>query len=149
MREAGGCWKHFGDDDAGLAEAEIVGLEAGQDEVGALRADGFGDEAGNAEGVALAEIFGSDVDGAVGALGQGFADGGTNALGAGADDDDFAAVLLLELEGFLEGVSVRLVHGVLKVGFLDPFAGGVDADLRIALGDLLDGYYDFHAFDLR
>ncbi len=53
-------------------------------------------------------------------------------------------MLLPELERLFEGVGVRLVHGVLQVGFFNPFAGGVDADLRIAFGDLLDGYYDFH-----
>ena len=91
------------------------------------------------------EVVAVDVNGAVGALGEGFANGGSDALGAGAEHDDFAAVLLFELEGFFEGVGVGLVHGELKVGFFDPFAGGVDADLRIALGDLFDGYDDFHS----
>ncbi len=67
-----------------------------------------------------------------------------DALGAGAEDDDFAAVLLFELQGFFEGVGVGFVHGVLEVGLFDPLAGGVDADLCIALGDLLDGDDDFH-----
>ena len=141
-----GDLEQFGEDDAGLAVAEVIGLKAGEDQVGVLGADGFGDQAGHAEGVALGEVVGGDVDGAVGALGQGFADGGADALGAGADHDDFAAVFLLELEGFFQGVGVRLVHGVLEVGLLNPFARVVDADLRIALGDLLDGYDDFHSW---
>ena len=33
---------------------------------------------------------------------------------------------------------------VLEVGFFNPFAGGVDADLRIALRNLFDGDDDFH-----
>ena len=90
------------------------------------------------------EVVGFDVNGAVGAFGEGFADGGTDALGSCAEHDDFAAVLLLELQGFFERVGVGLVHGALQVGFFDPFAGAVDAHLRIALGDLLDGDDDFH-----
>ena len=140
--------EQFGKDDAGLALAEVVGLQAGEDEVGALRLDGGGQQAGHAERVARAEVGAVDVDGAVRALGQGFADGGADALRSGGEDDDFAAVLLLELQGFFEGVGVGLVQRVLQAGFFNPLAGGVDADLRIALRDLLDGDDDFHTFDL-
>jgi hypothetical protein len=108
--------EQFGDDDAGLAEAQVFGLQAGEDEVGILRLDGGGEQAGYAEGVAMAEVVAVDVDGAVCAFGEGFADGLAYALGAGAEDDDFAAVLLLELEGFFEGVGVGLVEGVLEAG---------------------------------
>ena len=98
-----------------------------------------------AEGVALVQVVGFDVNGAVCALGKSFADGGADALGPCAEHDDFAAVLLPELQRFFQCVGVRLVHGVLQVGLFDPFSGAVDADLRIALGDLFDGYDDFHA----
>ena len=69
-----------------------------------------------------------------------------DALWAGGEDDDFAvgAGLLFELQGFFEGVGVGLVHGVLDVGFFNPFAGGVDADWGVAVGNLFDGYDDFH-----
>ncbi len=90
-----------------------------------------------------ARIVGFDVDGAVGALGEGLAQGGLDALGAGADDDDFAgAVLLFELQGLFEGVGVGLVDGVVEVGLVDPLAIGGDVDGSVALGDLLDGYDD-------
>jgi hypothetical protein len=136
--------EQFGEDDAGLAQAQVFGLQAGEHEVGALLLDGGGEQAGYAQGVAGGEIVAGNVDGAVCALGQGFADGLADALGAGADDDDFAAVLLLELQGFFEGVGVGLVEGELQVGFVDPLGRSVDADLRIAFGDLFDGYDDFH-----
>jgi hypothetical protein len=86
------------------------------------------------------------VDGAVGAFGEGFADGFAGALGAGAQDDDFTAMGFLELKGFFEGVGVGLVHGELDVLEVDPFARGVDAYAGIAFGDLLDCYNDFHCF---
>jgi hypothetical protein len=59
-------------------------LQAGEEQVGALLLCGFGEKAGYAEGVAGGEIVADDVNGAVGALGEGFADGGSDALGAGA-----------------------------------------------------------------
>ncbi len=136
--------EQFGDDDAGLAEAQVFRLQAGEDEVGILLPCGLGEQAGYAEGVAGGEIVAEDVNGAVCALGESFADGGPDALGAGCENDDFAAVLFLELQGFFEGVGVGLVHGVLEIGLVDPFAGGVDADLGVAVGDLFDGYDDFH-----
>ena len=40
----------------------------------------------------MAEIVAENMNGAVGALGEGFADGGPDALRAGGEDDDFAAV---------------------------------------------------------
>ena len=46
-----GDGEEFGEDDAGLTEAEVVGLEACEDEVGLFVADGGGEEAGDAEGV--------------------------------------------------------------------------------------------------
>ena len=101
------------------------------------------------EGIEGAEIVAKDVDGAVGALGQSFAKGCADALRAGADDDDFAAMLLLEPQRFFEGVGVGLVQGELEIGFVDPSAGGVDAERRIALGDLFDGDDDFHSCSTR
>ncbi len=81
--------EQLGEDDAGLAEAEVVGLQAGEDEVGLLLLDGVGEELGDAEGVASGQVFGGDLDveGAVGALGEGLAQGAEDALRAGAEDD--------------------------------------------------------------
>ena len=79
--------EQLGEDDAGLAEAEVVGLQAGEDEVGRLGADGVGEQLGERQRVALGKVVGLDVDGAVGALGQRVAQGGGDALGAGAEGD--------------------------------------------------------------
>ena len=68
--------EEFGDDDACLAEAEVFRLQAGEDEVGVLLPGGGGEQARNAEGVAGGEIVAENVEAAVGALGEGFADGG-------------------------------------------------------------------------
>ena len=144
MRQA----EEFGEDDAGLAETEIVRLQAGQHQVGRLRLDGLGEHARHGERIELVQVIGIHVDGAIGALGQGLANGGAHALRAGGEDDHFAAVLLLELQAFFKGVGVRFVHGELDVGFFNPFPGAVDAHLRIALRDLLDGYDDLHFFRL-
>jgi len=98
----------LGEDDAGLTEAEIVGLEAGENEIGLFVANGRREKAGYAEGVVAAEcgfVRALDVDGAVGAFGEGFADGLADALGAGADDDDFSAVSFFKQQGLFEGVG--------------------------------------------
>ena len=135
--------QQFGQDDAGLAVAEIVGLQAGEDQVGRFGPDGGGQQARGGQRIEGAHFF-FDVDGAVGAFGQRFADGLRGARRAGAEGDHFAAVLLLELQGFFQGVGVRLVDLVGEIGFLDPLAGGGDAQLRIARGNLLDGNDNFH-----
>ena len=112
--------ENSGKNDAGLAEAEVFGLQSGEDEVGLLGLDGGGEQAGDAEGIAGAEIVAEHVNGAVGAFGEGFADGGADALRTGAEDDDFAVVFLFELKGFFEGVGVGLVEGPLQAGFINP-----------------------------
>ena len=59
--------------------------------------------------VERARIVLFDVDGAVGALGQRFADGLRGARRSGAQRHHFAAVLLLQLQARFERVGVRLV----------------------------------------
>ena len=54
-----GQTKQLGHDDAGLAVAKIVGLQAGEDEVGIFGLDGRGEQSRDAERVALAEIVAS------------------------------------------------------------------------------------------
>ena len=84
------------------------------------------------------------MDSAVGALGEGFANGLRHARGTGADHDHFAAVLLAQLQGFFESVGVGLVDLEAQVVFVDPGSGGVHAQRRIAEGNLLDRYGDLH-----
>ena len=71
--------------DAGLAQAQVFGLQAGEDQVGVFGLDGGGEQPRYAQSIARAEVVADDVDGAVGALGESFADGGAHALRAGAD----------------------------------------------------------------
>src|ERR1700723_1831322 len=135
----------FGEDDPGLTEAQVFRLQSGQDQVGALLLDRGGKQAGHAEGIAGPQIVAGDVDGAIGPFSQGFADGLADALRSGGEDDDFAAELLFELKGFFKGVGVGLVEGELEIGLVDPLAGRVDAYLRVAFGDLFNGYNDFQS----
>ena len=44
--------EQLGEDDAGLAQAEVVGLEAGEDQVGGLGANGLGEQVGEGQRVA-------------------------------------------------------------------------------------------------
>ena len=138
--------EQFGEDDAGLAQAQVFRLQTGEDEVGRLGLDSGGEQAGDAQRIECVEVIATDVDAAVGALGEGLADGWSDPLGSGGEDDDFAAVLFLELKGFFQGVGVGFVEGELEVGLLNPLAGRVDADRRIAVGNLFDGNDDFHGF---
>ena len=48
--------EEFGDDDAGLAEAQVFRLQAGEDEVGIFLPDGGGEEGGYAECVERADV---------------------------------------------------------------------------------------------
>ena len=84
------------------------------------------------------------MDAAIGAFGEGFADGLADAFRAGGDDDDFAAIGFLELEGFFKGVGVGFIEGEFDVLEVDSGACCVDADAGIAFWDLFDGYDDFH-----
>ena len=98
----------------------------------------------DSESVECVEVVGFNLDRAVGSFGEGFADGGSGALGASGEDYDFAAVFLFELEGFFEGVGIGLVHGELDVRLFDRFAGAGDANLGIAIRNLFDADDDFH-----
>jgi len=84
------------------------------------------------------------MNGAVGALGQRFADGLAGALRTGAQGDDLSTVLFLKLQPGLQCVGIGLIDFVSQVGFFDPLALGGDAQLRIARRNLLDGDDDFH-----
>ncbi len=68
------------------------------------------------------QIFGLDVNRAVRAFGQRFADGLRGALRTGAQHDHFAAVLFFQLQRLFERVGVRLIDLEAQVGFLDPLA---------------------------
>ena len=118
MRQA----QQFGQNDAGLAVAQIVRLQAGEHQIGRFGFERGGQQARGSQRIERADVFCFDVDGAVGAFGQRFANGLGGARGAGAQGDDFAAVLFLELQRGFQRVGVRLVDLEGEVGFLDPLA---------------------------
>ena len=71
MRQAHQLRQHH----AGLAVAQIVGLQAGQDQIRIFRARLGGQQPGDAQRVESREVSVFDVDGAIRAFGQSFADG--------------------------------------------------------------------------
>jgi hypothetical protein len=106
--------------DAGLSVAEVVGLEAGEDQVGRFGFQRGGEQAGRSERVVGADFLFLDMDGAVGALGERFANGLRGARGTGTERDYFSAVLFLELQPCFQGIRVRLVDLIREIGILDP-----------------------------
>ena len=133
----------LGQDHAGLAVAQVVGLQAGQHQVGLLRRERSGQQAGGAQRIECAHLF-LDVDGAIGAFGEGFANGLGGALGSGAQHHHLAPVFFFQLEAFFQGISIGLVDLVTEIGILNPGARWRDAQLRVAGRDLLDTNDDLH-----
>ena len=136
--------EQFGDNDAGLAQSQIFRLQSGQHQVGILRLCRGGQQPRHAQRIARAQIVADDMDGPVRALGQSFADGRAHALRAGAHDNHFAAVLLLELQRLFKRIGVWLVHRVLQLTLFNPFAGSGDVNRGVAVWNLFDSNNDFH-----
>ena len=133
----------FREDDAGLRVSVVVGLKAGKDQVELLVFDGGGESFRGIEGVESDESGVFEVDGAVGALGESFAQNLRRTSRAGGDNDDFPAVLFLLAKRFFEGIGVGFVDFVGNV-FADPGAGFVEFERRVFLRDLLHADEDFH-----
>ena len=66
-------------------------MQAGEDQIEFLIFDGGGEGFRGVVGIESDESIVFEVDGAVGAFGQGFANGLRDARGPGAEDDHFAA----------------------------------------------------------
>jgi len=84
------------------------------------------------------------MDSAIRSFGEGFANRGSDALRARTEDDDLAAVLLLQLQRLFQRVGVGLIEGPLKICLFNPPSGGVDADRSIALRHLFDSDHNLH-----
>jgi hypothetical protein len=125
-------------------QAEIVGLQPRQDQVGLLRGNRRGEEAGHAERVEFCQIVGFDVDRTVSALGQRFPNGLPGTLRSGAEHNHFAAVLFLEQQGRFQRVRVRLIDLKAEILFRKPLAARINVDAGIPHGNLLHRHYDFH-----
>ena len=83
---------------------------------------------------ALARRIVLDVDGAIGAARERFADDLRHARRPGGTDDHLAAVLLLQPQRLFERVGVRLVHLEAGVLLADPGLVVVEARLPVAGG---------------
>ncbi len=112
--------QQFGQHDAGLAEAKVIRLQAGEDEIGLFVLDAAARRLAMPSVSQRCEVVALDVDGAVGALGQRFANGLRAALRAGAERDNLAAMLLFQLQGLFECVGIGLVDLVAEIVFIDP-----------------------------
>jgi hypothetical protein len=120
------------------ARRAVVGLGRADDQVRRLGADGRGQRAGGQERVRAGERGVRDQDAAVGAHGEALADGVACLLGAHGDEDDLAAVRLLELEADLDPALVAGIEHDLAV----PGDGVVriEALRGVRIGHLLHGH---------
>ena len=116
MRDA----EPLGEDDAGLAVALVVGLEAGEHEVELLVRHRRRERVGDDERVGRGERVVLDVQRAIRAARERLADHLLHARRPGRADDHLAAVLLAQAQRLLERVGVGLVHLVADVLFADP-----------------------------
>ncbi len=139
-----GAAEKFGEKDARLAEALVVALQAGKNQVEIFRPNRGGQRTRGGQRIELEEFVVGDVDAAVCALGQGFLDGLFYAFGAHGDGDHFAVVLFLQAQGFFERVAVGLVGFKADVGFANPRAAFDDGEGRVLGGNLFDANADFH-----
>ena len=105
--------EQLGQNHAGLPVAQVVGLQAGEDKIRRFGLDGGGQQTRAPKRIEGAHVF-FDVDGAVGAFGQGFTNGLRGALGPGAERNHFAAVFFLQLQRRFQGISVGLVDFVAR-----------------------------------
>jgi hypothetical protein len=115
--------EQFGHDDAGLPQAQVFRLQAGEHQVGVLGLDGGGQQARHAERVATPRSSQMQCGWRGPRPWPAPRGWWADALRPGAEDDHFAAVLFLELQRLFERVGVGLVQRELKIGLFNPFAG--------------------------
>ena len=136
----------FGEDDAGLGGALIVGLQAGQDEIDVLVTDGVGQHTGNDKRIDAygRETLVLDVNRAIGATRQCLAQDLRSARGPRRADHNLAAVRFAKAQRLLERIRVGLVH--LEAGVLLAYAplGVVDPRLPFTGRNLFDANSDAH-----
>ena len=132
------------EDDAGLPEALIVGLQPYQHEIEPLALHRRGERVRHHECVGARERVALHVNAAIGAARQRFAQHLPHARRPRRADDDFSAVFFLEPQAFLERVRVRLVHLERRVLLPDPGLRLVQTRLPVAGGNLFETDSDFH-----
>ena len=134
----------FRHDHADLREPLIVGLQAGEHEIEPLVFHRAGQRRARHERVRARQPIVLDVDGAVGAARERFADYLRDARRPRRAHHHFAAVLLLQPQRLFERIRVRLVHLEAGVGFTNPRFVVVEARLPFARRDLFDANGDLH-----
>ena len=134
----------FGEDDADLGEPLIVGLQTGEHDVELVAFHRGGQRVGGHEGIGAREAFVVDMDGAVGAARERFADDLRHPRRACRADHDLAAMLLLQAQGLFERIGVRFVHFESRILLANPGFRIVEAGLPLPGGDLLDADSNLH-----
>src|SRR4030095_2410546 len=124
---------------------EIVRLQARKHQIGLLSLERLRKQSRDRQGVGSFKVVSFDVKCSICALGQCLADGLSRASRTRTEGNYFSSALLLQLQRFFERVSVRLVDFVAQVRTLNPLAGWVDAQLRVARGHLFDGDNNLHS----
>ena len=136
--------QQLGQNDAGLRIAIVIGLQAGKNQIELFVFNGGGEGAGRVVGIQADKGIVFQMNGAIGALGQGLAQHLLGARRTGGNDDDFAAVLLFLAKGLFERVGVRLIHFVGDV-FANPGAGFVEFEGGVLLRHLLHADQNLHS----
>ena len=119
-------------------------MEASEDEVEVLVLDGSSKGPRSVESIETDKDIVFQVDGAVGALSQGFTQHLAGPGRPGRDGYDFPAVFFLLAKGLFQGVGVRLVDLIRNV-FANPGPGLVQLEGSIFLRNLLHADQNFHA----
>ena len=122
----------------------IIGLQAGEDEVEFFVFYGGGKSSRRVRRIQADEGVVFQVDGAVRALGQSFAQHLLGPRGTGGDYHDFPAVLFFLTQRLFQGEGVGLIDFVRHV-FANPGAGFVQLEGRILLRHLFHADKNFHA----
>ena len=141
MRQA----QQFREQHARLAEALIFALQSRQHQVRFFALDRRRQRFRRAERIERVRLVIRDVHAAVGALGQRFLDRLLHALRAHRHGDHFAGVFFLQAQGFLERVTIRLVHLKSDVGFANPACVG-NGQGSVLGGHLLDADDNLHSY---
>ena len=92
----------------------------------------------------LTNLLQKSVDCMAGAPGQTLPEGPAGAIRAGAQHDDFPAMLFREAQSSSRRAGVRPVNFEVKVLFFDPLTGSTDANHRVSHRNLFHGSDDFH-----
>jgi hypothetical protein len=140
MGDAQSLRKH----DTDLSSALVVGLEAGEHEIGGFILERGRKGARSRSRVGGSEVVAEDVDGAIGASRERLAQDLHHTHRSGRDRDDLAAVLLAKTKRRLKRIGVWLVQLPCGMCLVEPQARPVDSDRRLAGYDLFQADGDAH-----